>query len=100
MDNAFTKLNDIYLKKKQISYYKLDLHDGFVVRAVGKLLRKEVDNYQPIKMGVADIFLYLLILHCLPIYWDYEIREELIRPIFIQTRLITKEDYYFSHNLK
>lgn len=42
--NAFTKLNDIYLKKKQNFYYEYNVHDSIVLFAFEYILREFIGS--------------------------------------------------------
>ncbi|KAG2209182.1 hypothetical protein INT47_005474 [Mucor saturninus] len=93
--NVFTKLYDIYLKKKENSFYQYDMHDDIVIGAIGYFVQKQVNYYQLHKMGGANTSSCLLphFALFLPTSWDDEIREELLRPVFIQNKILTEKDH-------
>lgn len=91
VDNIFTKLNDIFLKKKQYSCYKYDVHDSLVLYAVKVILQKLVDKHQGSVNASHSPPHFVFIL---PTSWDYMIGEELIRPLFIKSGLITQNDHH------
>jgi hypothetical protein len=92
VDNIIVGLNDIYLKKKQASEY--NVHDKVILRANEMFLKRIVDHYLS-DMEILDArhSAYHFAL-AIPTHWDYGIREELIRPLFVQAGLITKNDHH------
>lgn len=94
LKNIFTKLSDVYIKKKGNSSYRYDMHDDIVIAAIGYFIQKQVNHYQLHKMGgtnASGLLPHFAIF--LPTTWDEGIREELIRPILIQNRILTENDH-------
>lgn len=93
VDNIFKELNDIYLKKKEVCCYEYDVHDNIILHAVTIFLRDIVDDYRTKNTGVNGLHTSYYFAFFLPTNWDDEIREELIRPLFIRAGLITENDH-------
>ncbi|GAA5803241.1 hypothetical protein HPULCUR_008718 [Helicostylum pulchrum] len=82
-------LYSIFKKEKN----KWDENDEFLIKAVSDYIRlaaKESIEASKIVTESNDAFHYAFIV---PSEWEEEIREELIRPIFIRSDLISKEDH-------
>lgn len=86
MPNFPNELNKIYLKKKSNSKYKFDAHDYIVLSTLKYIVR------QDIKTKLLSPFSSCHFSFVVPTSWDYKIRDELIRPFFVQIGLINEND--------
>lgn len=97
INNIFTKLNNIYLKRKQTSSKsEYDIYDKLVLQTVPIILRRLVESAHSLPDKNRSNSLstpYYHFTFLVPTSWDYGIREELIRPLFIQAGLITESDH-------
>lgn len=94
LNNIFTKLGDIYLKKKYDTSYEYDMHDDVVISAIGYFIQNQVNHYRLHKMGgrnASGLLPHFVLF--LPTYWNEGIREELIRPIFIEANILSEKDH-------
>lgn len=93
VDNIFMDLNNLYLSRKQ-PYYKnrVDVHDEMLLLGVDMFLRNLLDQCPLDKSVYQRTFSDYHFTIILPTHWDFEIREELIRPLFIKAGLIQKDD--------
>lgn len=90
IENAFMELNNIYLKKNNgadAEFVDIILH------TIDQSLRKLVE-INDLKGKVFSLFetSYHHFSLLVPTDWDYEIREKLLRPMFIRADLIKKDD--------
>lgn len=89
--NVFMELNNIYLKRKQGTS---DLHyDAFIFESVEKILQEIVNPNDAAgnkKHYISNSYYHYSFI--IPTYFDYAIREELLRPLFIRAGLITEND--------
>ncbi|KAI7891436.1 uncharacterized protein EV154DRAFT_224349 [Mucor mucedo] len=85
--STLNELSDIYLKSKQQSFDNTALYALLYEKAI-YLLQKIVDHYKK-KLNSAKDFCYSL---NLPTSWDYKIREELFRPLFVKAGLLHEND--------
>ncbi|KAI8047202.1 hypothetical protein BDF21DRAFT_457392 [Thamnidium elegans] len=89
IDVSIEKLYQLF-KKGEDSWYQDDL---FTLTAVSDFIRLSVEKLiEDSKEGIkdSDALHYLFIV---PSEWEEEIREVLIRPIFVQANLISKDDH-------
>lgn len=93
VDNIFIRLNDVYLKKKQ-SYYESDVHDRMILSGVTMFLQQLKKDCPLDKSVTHKTYLYYHFAITIPTYWDHGIREELLRPLFIQAGLISEDDHH------
>lgn len=91
MDNVFIKLNDIYLKKKRYSY-EHDAYDRTILIAVTESLQQVKKNCPFLKGLARESNFYYHFAITMPTNWDDGIREDIIRPLYIQAGLIAKDD--------
>ncbi|KAI7896270.1 uncharacterized protein EV154DRAFT_492850 [Mucor mucedo] len=87
VDNILVKLNEIYIKTKQHDYIN-DAHVTLLQKAMVTLLQHARDDFT-FKQIPNDGFHYVI---SLPTFWDFEIRDKVIRPLYIQAGLINEED--------
>ncbi|KAI7891570.1 uncharacterized protein EV154DRAFT_481213 [Mucor mucedo] len=86
VDNIFMRLYGIYQKKEK------DNHDEIILHAVGVFMRKLVDEYQSNLSCERESYMPFHFGFLVPTHWDHAIRTEIIRPLFVQTKLINKDD--------
>lgn len=84
----FNELNNIY-RKSQKPRYRYTVQDLAVPREAIKLLQRTVDYWNEKINGSTMDFYYVFIL---PTKWDYNTREESIRPLFVEAGIIHKDD--------
>ncbi|KAI7891373.1 uncharacterized protein EV154DRAFT_223047 [Mucor mucedo] len=85
--NTLSELADIYLKSKQQYFDTTALYALLYEEAID-LLQKILDRYKQKFNSVMDFFYSLN----LPTSWDYKIREELFRPLFVKAGLLHEID--------
>ncbi|KAG2201453.1 hypothetical protein INT47_001502 [Mucor saturninus] len=87
--NVFTELHDIYLRKKH-GLYDSCMHVRIITQAAIKCLQDQVSIWEErLKCSRLDLhFVFTL-----PTSWDYEMQNNLIRPLFIQAGLINEKDH-------
>jgi hypothetical protein len=93
VNNIFISLNDIYLKRKQSYYESDDVHDKMILIGLIMFLqrvKKDCVRGEDVTPGTYSNFHFAI---TIPTHWDYGIREELIRPLFIQAGLISKYEH-------
>lgn len=86
--NIFMELQDLFLRMQQ-NNYKYDRHDDIITSEVIKFLQDEASHWG---QELKNSSIQLCYAFTLPTHWDYEIREKLIVPLFIQAGLINKND--------
>ncbi|GAA5812689.1 hypothetical protein MFLAVUS_006146 [Mucor flavus] len=89
INNFYDKLHDLFKKDKTTR----DKEDDFLMKALSDYLPLAVKNtIERKELGIEnfDLFHYALIV---PSEWEEEMREEIIRPIFVQSGLISNEDH-------
>lgn len=70
-----------------------DENDEFLLQAISDFLRLQLSNsveYREISNKNPNAFHYVFIV---PSEWSDEIREDLIRPIFVRSKIISEEDH-------
>ncbi|GAA5815457.1 hypothetical protein MFLAVUS_008968 [Mucor flavus] len=89
IDNFYDKLYNLFKKDKTTR----DEEDKFLMKAVSGYLPRAIQNtMEKIKLEIEsfDLFHYAFIV---PSEWEEEMREDIIRPIFVQSGLILNEDH-------
>ncbi|KAI7896274.1 uncharacterized protein EV154DRAFT_492895 [Mucor mucedo] len=89
VNNILVELYDIYIKTKLFDYIH-DAHDTVILNAVVIFLRHTRTNFA-VNNIPNDGFHYVV---SLPTFWDFEVREKIIRPLFVQAGLINESDDY------
>lgn len=89
MQNVFRELNGLFLRMQKRSY-KYDIYDNILISEVIYLLREEAKYWEKELHSPSVDFRYAF---TLPTYWAEEIRDKLIRPLFIQAGLINNNDH-------
>ncbi|KAI7891418.1 uncharacterized protein EV154DRAFT_551584 [Mucor mucedo] len=86
--NTLSELADIYLKSKQQSFDNTALYAVLYEEAID-LLQKTLKHYKQDLNNVNMDFCYSL---NLPTSWDFNIGEELFRPLFVKACLLHEND--------
>ncbi|GAA5812921.1 hypothetical protein MFLAVUS_006382 [Mucor flavus] len=89
VDNFYDKLHDLFKKDETTR----DKEDDFLMKALSDYLPLAVANTiekNELEIENLDLFHYALIV---PSEWEEEMREDIIRPIFVQSGLISNEDH-------
>ncbi|KAI8056478.1 hypothetical protein BDF21DRAFT_430903 [Thamnidium elegans] len=89
VDNFMDELYRIFKKGKD----NRDQHDLFLLRAISDFIRLSLNDSnmgRKIPKENPSGFHYVFVI---PSEWEYEMREEMIRPLFIQSKVITEEDH-------
>ncbi|GAA5812881.1 hypothetical protein MFLAVUS_006340 [Mucor flavus] len=89
IDNFYDKLHDLFKKDKTTR----DEEDDFLMKALSDYLPLALKNTiekNELEIENFDLFHYALIV---PSEWEEEMREDIIRPIFVQSGLISNEDH-------
>lgn len=89
IENSVEKLYTAYQKGK----CNWDEDDIFLEKAVSDLLRLVIHNMVKTQKKPIDSFDALHYVCVVPSVWDEKIREELLRPIFIQSGVISENDH-------
>lgn len=98
VDNIFMKIYGIYEKEKnKKKETPRDAHDEIILHAVGVFMRKLVDEYRSNLSYEKEAYMPFHYGFLVPTHWDLAIRDEVIRPLFVQTGLISEDDS--SHRL-
>lgn len=95
MDNFMNELHRIYPK------FKIDPHDKdalMVIQGVTDFLLKMVSNLktrwqEAVGQENTNSVIKFHFVLVVPTHWEYSIREDLLRPIFIATKLISRSDH-------
>lgn len=82
--NIFNELSHIYLRSQ-----RYNLNDKIIFQEAVSILQQHVDSWKE-RLDNTNMDFYYAI--TLPTNWSPEIREKLIRPLFIQANLIHKSD--------
>lgn len=90
MRNFFMELSGLFLRIQQ-NCYKYDMVDNLIISEVVNSLQTHANYWEKELKSSSMDFRYALIL---PTHWDDEIRDKLIRPLFIQAGLINKNDHH------
>lgn len=83
INNILMELNNIYMNKITKK------HKHILLRSIRRLLNRLVDLCSSDGKKSSSHYHFSLIL---PTHWDYDIREKLLRPLFINSKLISKND--------
>ncbi|GAA5812910.1 hypothetical protein MFLAVUS_006371 [Mucor flavus] len=89
IENFYDRLYNLFKKKKA----NWDEEDIFLMKAVSDYLPLAVKNTMEkneLEIESFDLFHYAFIV---PSEWEEEMREDIIRPIFVQSGLISNEDH-------
>ncbi|KAI9330115.1 hypothetical protein BD770DRAFT_416613, partial [Pilaira anomala] len=89
IENSVEKLYTAYQKRK----CNWDEDDIFLEKAVSDFLRLVIHNMVETQKKPIDSFDALHYVCVVPSVWDKKIREELLRPIFIQSGVISENDH-------
>ncbi|KAG2193498.1 hypothetical protein INT47_005023 [Mucor saturninus] len=87
--NVFLELYEIYMNA-QGKNYESCLHYKAVAQGAEKILLEETEYWGKDLNISKSHFIYVF---TLPANWDYDAREKLIRPLFIQAGLIETDDH-------
>lgn len=84
LDNFHLRINEMYQKRKHNCSYKNDVHDTIALSALEFILKQEIDREDKMRSYYYSVVI--------PAGWDYNIREELIRPFLTSIGLIDESD--------
>ncbi|KAI7894368.1 uncharacterized protein EV154DRAFT_478346 [Mucor mucedo] len=88
--NVFLELGMNFLNTQDGESNKNDIHHKAAVQGIIRALEEEIEHWEKKLNSSRTQFQYVF---NVPTHWDYAIREELIRPIFIQAAFIDKHDH-------
>ncbi|KAI7881208.1 uncharacterized protein EV154DRAFT_523540 [Mucor mucedo] len=90
INNIMIKLNDIYLKNAQDH----NAHDRMTLAGVVLFLQNLTKDYSQGKTISHKSYLDYHFAVTLPTHWDLNIREKMLRPLFIQAGLVSADDHH------
>ncbi|KAI7893000.1 uncharacterized protein EV154DRAFT_502962 [Mucor mucedo] len=92
VENIFMELNNIYLKRKLLSYQK-NLHDSIILHATVMFLRRAGSRFRT-RFGIMSQWIssYHYVFN-MPTHWDPTIKDEIIWPLFVEAELVKEDDH-------
>lgn len=89
MRNVFLELEEIFLTAQDDDSYKNDIHRKAVSQGMIYALQEEIEHWENKLNSSRSQFHYVI---NLPTHWECEMKEKLIRPLFIQAGFINIHD--------
>lgn len=90
MENIIIKLNDIYLKGTQ----EYNAHDRMILAGIVLFLKHLTKDYSLGKAISHQSYVDYHFAFTLPTHWNSGIREQMLRPLFIQAGLLKTNDHH------
>lgn len=88
-------MSDFFVRLESIQYKKIqDDKDKFFIRSVSEYLELLVnDHKETLEKQIGNPRISFHYVFVVPTKWNFSIRKNVLRPIFIQAKLISKQDH-------